>query len=199
MSPPSTELTIVPAPVAAWRRMREALSFSSVRVRAETGTRLVRIGHYSRLAGRVLPGDSVDFVATAGGRKWKLHFYPNGGDKPWRGHRPHQPSVELELMRKSWSGIWKETAAYRVSILGRDGKPAYSCSMAPHSYNVHDWPSDRPVGHLVTAEEKRPAAPLPLMEDDTLVVRCDVTVLRLQRESRIRWFIRQFVKSIRSN
>ncbi|KAL6907773.1 hypothetical protein ACP4OV_001943 [Aristida adscensionis] len=197
----TTSTTISPAPggeastCSLWRRAREALSFSSVRAREETATHLLRVGRCSRIdVGEVLPGEPIaSAVFRAGGRRWKLLYYPNGAHKH---SPPGHAAVQLLQMRRFMSFDWDATAAYRVSVVGRDGTPASSCSVGLHSY--HEGLPCTPVTLLdAAAPEETPA--VGLMEDDAMVVRCDVTVFSLQKESRIRWCLRQFIKSVMPN
>ncbi|KAL6907775.1 hypothetical protein ACP4OV_001945 [Aristida adscensionis] len=68
--------TIVPEPGDAWLSVRDALAFSSVRTREETGTLLVHIGRSSSAAAAaVSPGESVvSGEVTAGDRTWRLLY-----------------------------------------------------------------------------------------------------------------------------
>ncbi|RLN32981.1 BTB/POZ and MATH domain-containing protein 2-like [Panicum miliaceum] len=184
MSSPSSSDQL-PSLGDSWRRLRDALSFSSVRVRRDTGTHLFHVGRYSRVEGS--PGECIESAFRAGGRRWKLFYYPNGDRAKRRGQ------ACAKLMLEDWgffSGIREARAEYRVSILGRDGEPVRSGAVGPHRYFPGLKPSYR-VDVLPTPNEQSSA--LPLMEDDSLVVRCDVTVLNVYRESRIKWYLRNLL------
>ncbi|KAL6592126.1 hypothetical protein ACP70R_049578 [Stipagrostis hirtigluma subsp. patula] len=176
--------------VDAWR------NFSSVRARQVTGTHILRVGGCSIVNRMVVRGESIDSPTfTAGGHKWKLSYYPNGDLSTKKSGRV---TVVLKLMDRGFHG--HITAAHRVSILGRDGRPAYSYYVPPQRYSgeigySHEFGStyrmSSSVDVLVTAEDRKAA--LRLMGDDSLVVRCDVTVLKLEKESRLKWFLRKLL------
>ncbi|KAL6907774.1 hypothetical protein ACP4OV_001944 [Aristida adscensionis] len=174
----------------AWR------NFTSVRAWQHTGTHLLYIDGYSVANRIVLPGESIDSPTfRAGGHKWKLSYFPNGtaadgGRRPSSAPGGGHVAVDLTLMdsRGREDGV---TAAYRVSILGRDGIPAYSYAAVGPQRFTWSSPESR-VEVLVTAEER--AAALRLVgEDDILTVRCEVTVTRFDKESRLKWYLRQLL------
>ncbi|KAL6907772.1 hypothetical protein ACP4OV_001942 [Aristida adscensionis] len=146
-------------------------------------------------------GHSINSLTfRAGSHKWKLPYYTNGAAAPPAspfslkplpgGHHQHrQVSVDLRLRDNGGPG-GEVTAAFQVSILGRDGKPAYrySYSMPPRCYSGDrdrylrsTHPLCCSVDVVVTPEEL--AAALRLMGDASLVVRCDVTVLKYHTRS----------------
>lgn len=186
----SSSVQQLPSLGDSWRRFRDALSFSSVRVRGDTGTHVFHVGRYSRVDGKVCPGECIESVFRAGGRKWKLLYYPSGhdGDSSTKAV-VHLGKVVVKLMLL---GRWNSTAtaAYRVSILDGDGKPAHSRAVGPRSYRGDGFLEEgKGFEVLATAEEQTSA--LRRIEDDSLVVRCDVTVLNVNQESRVKFFLRQ--------
>ncbi|KAL6654260.1 hypothetical protein ACP70R_007725 [Stipagrostis hirtigluma subsp. patula] len=166
----------------AWR------NFTSIRARPVTGSHLLRIDGYSVADRMVVPGKSIDSPAFhAGGHKWKLSYYPNGRDDEHK-PKPGLVSVGLTLLEPGGAG-GDPTAMYRVSILDHDGKPAYSYAVAPQQFSKKKATSH--VDVLVTAEEREAARRL--IGDDSLAVRCDVTVMRFDEESRLKWYLRRLL------
>ncbi|KAJ1261313.1 hypothetical protein BS78_09G019500 [Paspalum vaginatum] len=174
------------APLADWwRRGRSDTSFSSVRVRADTGTHVFRVGSFSRLDGTMSPGECIESVAHAGGSPWRLFYYPNGATAEQRG----KVCVELMLLdARFWlfrESTWNLTAGYTVSVLGRDGEPAHSCAFAASRYKAEKKTGEAHV--LATAEEQSAAA---AQHDDSLLVRCDVTVRKISSQNLVMCFLR---------
>ncbi|CAN6181819.1 unnamed protein product [Urochloa humidicola] len=175
----------LPSPGARWRRrLRDTLSTTSVRVRADTTTHLLHVGRYSRVDGKVCPGECIESEVRAGGRRWMLSYYPNGDSEERRG----RACSRLMLVDNLFGT--RATAEYRLSILGRSGEPACTRAFGPRRY-VGDRREEVEV--IATAEEQSKA--MRLAEDDSLVVRCDLTVLNAVRESRVKWYLRSLWKS----
>jgi hypothetical protein len=76
-----------------------------------------------------------------------------------------------------------------VSILDGDGKPAHSRAVGPRSYKGNGFLEER-EGFEVLATAEQQTSALRRLEDDSLVVRCDVTVLNVNQESRDKSFLR---------
>ncbi|OEL16935.1 hypothetical protein BAE44_0022047 [Dichanthelium oligosanthes] len=178
----------------AWRSAREALSFSSTRVRHDTGVHLHRIDRYSKVDGMALPGECIDSAPfRAGGHEWQLLYYPNGANDYSRSSHG-RVSVDLRLRPGPWWRLFYDpqdvTAAYTVSVLDADGNQVVSKAVKPHRFGSC-W-SRAGIEDVATAEKLRSA--LQGVKEDGLIVRCDVTVINLEKESRIKWYLRQLVK-----
>ncbi|XP_004980744.1 BTB/POZ and MATH domain-containing protein 2 [Setaria italica] len=182
----------------AWRRAREAVSFSSTRVRHKTGAHLHRIDNYSGTMSAALPGHHIESAPfVVGGHEWKLHFYPNGADES-ASASPGRASVKLVYRGYPW---WRPallhllrprdvTAAYEVSVLDSEGNRVLSRAFRPRRFSAW-WHED--AENVATAKELRSAAMRGGKEDGGIVVRCDVTVMKLEKESSVRWYLRQLV------
>jgi len=122
----------------AWRRAREAFSFSSVRGREATGTHLLRIGNYSTVDSACPRGKRVESEPFRdGGRRWKLLYYPNGHGNSTSG----RDTVMLRLLDNRFLGRAADaTAAYRVAILDGEGGTVCSTSVDPQNYSVNGTP-----------------------------------------------------------
>ena len=173
-----------PDPVAAlgdaWRRAREAFSFSSVRGREATGTHLLRIGNYSTVESVCSRGKCVASEPfRASGQRWKLLYYPNGHKDSTSGR---DAVMQLLLDNRFLGRAADATAEYRVAILDGEGSTVYSTSVDPEKYSVNGrsgiW-----VDVLEGKAEERKQA-LRRLKDDSLCVRCDVTVQSLEKEAR---------------
>ena len=88
------------------------------------------------------------------------------------------------------------TAAYRVSIAldGDGGNRAFCTAVGPHCFR--GYLSSAGAMDVATVEELRAALRRGEATGDGIVVRCDVTVTSLEKESRIKWCIRQLVSKI---
>ncbi|RLM48909.1 BTB/POZ and MATH domain-containing protein 2-like [Panicum miliaceum] len=187
--------------VVAWRGAREALSFSSTRLRQHTGAHLHRIDRYSAVDAVALAGQRVESAPfRLGGHEWQLHFYPRGVLATSDAAGAGRVSVDL-MLRRARDPWWRllpalredVTAAYRVSILDGDGNRAFGAAVGPRRFRG-SW-SSAGAEDVATVEELRAA----LQRGgeggggDGIVVRCDVTVTSLEKESRIKWCIRQLV------
>jgi hypothetical protein len=53
---------------------------------------------YSRVDGKVCPGECIESVFRAGGRKWKLLCYPSGHDDDSSKAAEHRGKVAVKLM-----------------------------------------------------------------------------------------------------
>ena len=188
---------------AAWRGAQEAVSFSSTRLRQHTGTHQHRIDRYSAVDAAALAGQRIETAPfRVGGHEWRLHFYPRGvlaasDDDAGR------VSVDLILWSRRdpwWSLIPATpsdvTAAYRVSIaLDGDGwNRAFCTAVGPHRFRGSLCSAG--AMDVATVEELRAALRRGEGAGDRIVVRCDVTVTSLEKESRIKWCIRQLVSKI---
>ncbi|KAL6654258.1 hypothetical protein ACP70R_007723 [Stipagrostis hirtigluma subsp. patula] len=172
-----------------WRLSNAWRSFTAFRAREVTGTHHLVIDGYSVLDRTARHGESIESARfRAGGRSWKLFFYPNG-------HRDTEDgsvTVLLRLQDNRFLGTADDaTATYRVSVLDREGNPAFSHTTALRRYSIGGT-SGIWLNVPVTGEEKK-AALMRLREDDKLVVRLDVTVHRCEKESRIKWYLRQLL------
>ena len=131
-----------PDPVAAlgdaWRRAREAFSFSSVGGREATGTHLLRIGNYSTVDSACPRGKRVESEPFRdGSRRWKLLYFPNGRGDSASG----RATVMLRLLDNRFLGRAADaTAAYRVAILDGEGSTVCSTSVDPQNYSVNGTP-----------------------------------------------------------
>lgn len=188
-----------PDPVAAlrdaWRSVRQSLSFTSVRGRGETSTHHLHIAGYSNVSTVYKHGKGVESKPfRAGGHRWKLTYYPNG----YPDSKTGCPGVLLSLMENRFFGRAADaTAGYSVSVLDRDGNLLGSRCAIPQHYSLHDssWgPSgiwmDVPETEAAAEETK---AALRSLKNDSLVVRCELTVQRSEKESRPRWLLRRFL------
>ncbi|CAN6373236.1 unnamed protein product [Urochloa humidicola] len=192
MAASSSSSSQQPTLSGAWRAARDALSFSLTRARQDTGVHMHRIDRYSNLDSMSLPGQRVVSAPfRAGGHEWELIYYPNGGACSSGG----RVAVDLRLTAGPW---WRPfyyprdvTAAYNVSILDGDGCRAFSKAVGPHCFGSR-W-SCSGVKEVATVHELRSTL-RSRKNDDALVVRCDVTVMNLEKESRIKFFLRQLVK-----
>ncbi|CAL4979187.1 unnamed protein product [Urochloa decumbens] len=194
MASSSSSSSQLPTLGGAWRAARDALSFSSTRARQDTGVHVHRIDRYSNLDTMSLPGQRVESRPfSAGGHEWKLVYYPNGGAGSRGGGHV---AVDLMLTAGPWWRLFYRpsdvTAAYSVSILDGDGNRAFSKAMGPHRFGSR-W-SSTGVKEVAKVEGLRSALRSGKNKDDGLLVRCDVTVMKLEKESRIMWYLRQLVK-----
>ncbi|KAL6592123.1 hypothetical protein ACP70R_049575 [Stipagrostis hirtigluma subsp. patula] len=178
-----------PSSIVPWRLSNAWRSFTAFRAREVTGTHLLVIDGYSAVDRTSRHGEAIESGRfRVGGSSWKLSYYPSGyKDSKDDGH----VAVALTLMDNRLLGhAAGATASFKVSILDRDGNPAYSQRFGTDRYSIFGirtyW-CDVPV----TAEQWEAA--LRLREDDKLVVRCDVTVHRCDKESRIKWYLRQLL------
>ena len=115
-----------PDPVAAlgdaWRRAREAFSFSSVRGREATGTHLLRIGNYSTVDSACPRGKRVESEPFRdGGRRWKLLYYPNGHGDSTSGRATVMLHVDT-FYAPAWSGQtgqrdWSDRSPCRTTTI----------------------------------------------------------------------------------
>ncbi|RLN34357.1 BTB/POZ and MATH domain-containing protein 2-like [Panicum miliaceum] len=164
-----------PSPIVA----SPSSSFASLRARQVTSTHLLRIDGHKAADRMVLAGESINSrTFSAGGR--------NSDDRSERGRTA---AVKLRLKDRG-SMHDAVTAAYRLSILDRDGNPAYSYAVGPHRFDADSRYSHH-VNVLATPEERRAARQL--VEDDSLTVRCDISVTRFDKESRIKWYLRKLL------
>lgn len=180
----------------ACRRAWQGFSFSSFRGREVTGTHLLRIRGYSTVE-KVLPhGKSVESPKfRAGGHTWTLEYYPNG----YKDAKDGCASVVLRHKGISFLGIGNKllgnaagaTASYNVSILDREGKEVYSFFGCPNHY---EEPGRGIWNNVITetAEERRQK--LRLDEEDSIFVRCEVTVQKVDKESHIKMFLRELLE-----
>ncbi|CAN6173847.1 unnamed protein product [Urochloa humidicola] len=160
--------------------------FTSLRARQVTGSHLLRLDGYSAADRLVLP--SIYFGSrafSAGGHKWQLRYYPNGHSS--YGKPGGAASVELRLEHRDDEVVM---AAYRLSILDGGGNPAYGYAVGPQRFDKDSKYMHR-VNVLATPEERQAA--LRLVEDDSLTVRCDVSVTRFDRESRLKYYLRKLL------
>ncbi|RLM69687.1 BTB/POZ and MATH domain-containing protein 2-like [Panicum miliaceum] len=83
------------------------------------------------------------------------------------------------------------TAAYRVAILDGEGSALYSTSVVPENYSVHGRSGIWIDVQEASAEERKQE--MRQLKDDSLSVRCDVTVQSLEKEARVRCFLRRLL------
>jgi len=171
------------------RRAREAFSFSSVRGREATGTHLLRIGNYSTVDSACPRGKRVESEPFRdGGRRWKLLYYPNGHGDSTSG----RATVMLRLLDNRFLGRAADaTAEYRVAILDGEGSTVCSTSVDPQNYSVNGTSGIWTDVLEAKAEERKKA--LRLLKEDSLCVRCDVTVHSLEKEARVWCFLRRLL------
>ncbi|CAO2149847.1 unnamed protein product [Urochloa humidicola] len=181
----------------AWRHARNAFSFSSVRGREVTSTHTLHIANYSTVDSILPHGKCVQSKPfRAGGHRWNLEYYPNGHKDSKTG----RPTVVLNLMKNRFLGQAADaTATYDVSILDSVGNivQRHTDPGKPRLYTVQGskggvsgiWAD---IEDAATAEEQKKA--LRQLKDDSLVVRCDVTVKSLDEESRAKWLLRRFLQ-----
>ncbi|KAJ1276369.1 hypothetical protein BS78_05G209700 [Paspalum vaginatum] len=132
----------------------------------------------------------------AGGHRWKLSYYPHG----YKDSKSGGPSMLLRLMEKRFrllDMMADATAAYDVSVLDVDGNQLYyHHDTAQSIYSTQGksgiWTDVCESKAAEVPETERKEA-LCRLKDDSLVVRCDVTVKRLKEESRVRWFLQRFL------
>ncbi|CAO2202972.1 unnamed protein product [Urochloa humidicola] len=173
----------------AWSRAREALGFSSVRGREATGSHVLRIGGYSTVGSMLPRGRCVESEPfRAGGHRWKLEYYPNGFRDSTTGGGGCASAL-LRLVDNRFVGRAADaTARYRVAILDGGGNAVrgFSAAARPEEYSVRGT-----SGVWIDVEEAKPDALRGLTgEDGSLSVRCDVTVQRLEKESRVKCLLR---------
>ncbi|KAK3160984.1 hypothetical protein QOZ80_1BG0069960 [Eleusine coracana subsp. coracana] len=180
----------------ACRRARQAFSFSSFVCREQTGTHLLRIQGYSGIEKKFDHSTRIKSPSfRAGGHTWTVEYYPNGFTN--NGH----VTVALTHWGVSYIGSLgnlflgtSATAACNVSILDRQGNLLCSKSGIPVHYNLpgihwHD---------IMTAKEaadfREEAADfremLRVKKEDSLYVKCEVTVQKMEKESWIKLFLR---------
>ena len=110
-------------------------------------------------------------AVSAGGRRWKLLYFPNGRGDSASGHA----TVMLRLLDNRFLGRAADaTAEYKVAILDGDGSTVYSTSVIPEKYSVNGMSGIWTYVLEGKAEERKQA--LRRLKDDSLSVRCDVTV-----------------------
>ncbi|CAL4979362.1 unnamed protein product [Urochloa decumbens] len=199
----SSSSPMIPVLRGAWQSAREALFFSSTVVRRRTGSHLHRIGRYSPVdaMSQAVPGLSIDSPAfLAGGCRWGMLYYPNSIlhskpgsvlvylrllDRPW--WKIYQPS---KVTGRPW---WTGLGGRSNSILARSNRPAlFIREFGPRSLSRGSF-SCEGAEDVATVEELKSALRRgeEEEEDGELVVRCEVTVMELVEESRIRWCLRQ--------
>jgi len=79
------------------------------------------------------------------------------------------------------------TAEYKVAILDGDGSTVYSTSVIPEKYSVNGMSGIWTYVLEGKAEERKQA--LRRLKDDSLSVRCDVTVKSLEKEGRVKYVL----------
>ncbi|CAL4991145.1 unnamed protein product [Urochloa decumbens] len=146
---------------------------------------------------QVVPGLSIDSpVFRAGGCRWGMLYYPNG----ILHSKPGSVLVYLRLLDGPWWKIdqsSKVTAAYKVSILGGSNRPAlFSREFGPRSFSRGSLLCEG-AEEVATPEELKSALWRGEEGDGELVVRCEVTVMELVEESRIRWCLRQLAQQVK--
>ncbi|CAL5090805.1 unnamed protein product [Urochloa decumbens] len=166
-----------------------SFEFTSLRARQVTGSHLLRIYGHSAADRLVLSGRCIGSRSfSAGGRKWELKYYPNGHSSS--GKPGAAATVELRRMDRKDDDDDGVMAAYRLSILDREGNPAYSYAVGPQRFDKGSKYMHR-VNVLATPEERQAA--LRLVEDDSLTIRCDVSVRRFDKESRIKYYLQKLL------
>ncbi|CAN6204068.1 unnamed protein product [Urochloa humidicola] len=181
----------MPAPPSSNPRSSSSnFEFTPFRARQVTGSHLLRIDGYSGADRLVLAGRYIGSrTFSAGGHKWELNYYPNGHSSRGKPGAAAAATVELRRMdRKDDDEV--VMAAYRLSILDGGGNPAYSYAVGPQRFDKDSKYMHR-VNVLATPEERQAA--LRLVEDDSLTVRCDVSVTRFDKESRIKYYLRKLL------
>lgn len=167
-----------------WRILNVWRSFTSVHARQDTGSHVLRIDGVSALHRMVPSSNSIASPKfSASGHRWRLLYYPTGkkGD-----------SIAIRLKRHDNPFLSSDeplTADCQLSILDHDGNPVYSCSLGPHRYANK---KSRGVDIILTEQDRKEA--LKLMEDDSIVVKCDVTVQRFAEKSRVKQYLRRFLE-----
>ncbi|CAN6381864.1 unnamed protein product [Urochloa humidicola] len=200
MSSSSSSTDPAAAITDAWRRARDAFSFSSVRGHEVTSTHTLHISKYSTIDSILPHGKCVKSKPfRAGGHRWQLEYYPNGYTKSKTGG----PTAVLNLMENRFLGRAADaTATYNVSILDVDGnvvkrraepgKPWLHTLRGSKGGYTGIWADIVEDATTQTPEEQKKA--LRQLKEDSLVVRCDVTVQSLKEESRAKWFLRRFLQ-----
>jgi hypothetical protein len=160
---------------------------------------LLHIDGYSAAERMVQQGKFIESrTFSTGGHKVVAALLPQRLRQQIRGRtqRRHQirgrtaTAVELELMKRSYDD--DVVAAYGLSVLGRDDNPALSYTVGPQRFNRGSC-YNHYVAVLVTPEERQAAMRLDVKENDTLAVRCDLTVTRFDEESRLKWYLRKLL------
>ncbi|CAO2198577.1 unnamed protein product [Urochloa humidicola] len=172
----------------AWRLAREALRFSSVCGREATDTHVLCIHNYPAVGSMLPRGRCVESEPfCAGGHRWKLEYYPNGVKSSTNGCA----SAVLRLQNNRFLGRAADaTAVYRVAILDGEGNAACSSVSNRNEYSVAPG-SGRSDAYFIDVKEAKADALRQLTgEDGSLSVRCDVTVQRLEKESRVKCLLR---------
>jgi hypothetical protein len=153
----------------------------------------LHIGGYSTVSTLYKHGKGVESKPfRAGGHRWKLTYSKTGS-----------PGMDLRLMDNRFLGrAANAMAGYTVNVLDRDGNLLCGRCVQPQQYSLDEysirdrsWCStgiwiDIPETKAV-AEETKEA--LRCLKDDSLVVRCDLTVQRSEKESRFRWLLQRFL------
>lgn len=175
----------------AWRQARDALRFTSVRGREVTVTHHLRIGHYSAVDSALPRGKCVGSEPfRAGGHRWELCYYPNGHANSKSGGA----SVSLRLLDNRFLGTAADaTAAYKVAIL--DGQGNVACAdddVTPSDYSVRRRRGTSAIWSDVAKDKADMLRRC--LEDDGLSVRCDVTVFSVEKESRVKCFLRDWLQ-----
>ncbi|CAN6363519.1 unnamed protein product [Urochloa humidicola] len=175
----------------AWRHARAAFSFSSFRRHEVTSTHTLHIANYSAVNSLLPHGKCVESKPfRAGGRRWKLSYYPNGYDDATSG----RPTAMLCLVENRFLGRAADaTAKYDLSVLDSSGKALCRASTRPCHYSLRHGTGGfsgiyMEIMDAATAEELRH------LKDDSIVVRCDLSVQSVQEESRAKWFLRRFLQ-----
>ncbi|TVU23988.1 hypothetical protein EJB05_26380, partial [Eragrostis curvula] len=172
--PPSSSL-IVPPLLGAFLGGRQAITSSSARARLATAGHLFRLRGYSLVDRMVVADQSVwsgGFVA--GGQEWRLCYYPKGEDI-------NKPGIVSAFLSRVRGGV-EISASYRISILDRDGNPAYSSTVGPSLYKYFTTKGSGSAD-LVSTEELKVAAERLVDDEDCLNIRCDVNVLSFDKEA----------------
>ncbi|CAL4991147.1 unnamed protein product [Urochloa decumbens] len=171
----------------AWREPRDAFRFSSFRRREVTSTHALYIADYA--VDSLLPhGKCVELKPfRAGGHRWKLSYYPNGYNDSTKGN----PTALLRLMENRFLGRAADAVAkYDLSVLDSSGKPLYRVSTGPCHYSLRHGTG----GLSGIWMEIKEAEELRQLKDNSLIVRCDLSVESVQEESRAKWFLRRFLQ-----
>ncbi|KAK3120574.1 hypothetical protein QOZ80_9AG0690200 [Eleusine coracana subsp. coracana] len=148
-------------------------SLSSTIGRMVTGRQLLRIEQYPFLEKKVVAGKAITSAAfIVAGKERLFHYYPNGADSSTGSMAcaGHELSTRNPLPCDA-------VAEYEVSIVGRNGKPAwgYSISLGLRHFN-----------YITTYQVRLPLfrwlAPCFLDVDGCLNVQCKVTAVELDTE-----------------
>ncbi|CAO2146515.1 unnamed protein product [Urochloa humidicola] len=176
---------------AAWRQAHDAFRFSSFRRREVTSTQTLYIANYSAVNSLLPHGKCVESKPfRASGHRWKLSYYPNGCSESTSGH----PTAMLSLVENRFLGRAADaTAKYDLSVLDSSGKSFISISTPPCHYSLRRGTGGS-SGIYMEIKDAATVKELQQLKDDSLVVRCDLSVQSVQEECRARWFIRRFLR-----